>query len=178
MKNNWKYLDKFDGNLIFSYIKSLTTKKSSRFINPYSVNETGDEERDEFNKAELRRKTAFYLYWYVFRYVLGCETVEDAIPYANEETLKKYKIHNFMKDTNKLKSGWFYIGIHNEEISLYKPEDIKTILEILYNRYDFFEQLECFLRNSSVNRGVSRNRCKKTLEKSKEFLEKRGSVVS
>lgn len=52
-----------------------------------------------------------------------------------------------------------YVGIKGvNEMRFWKVEDMAIILEILYYRYEFFEQMECFIRNTSNMRQA---RCKK-----------------
>lgn len=110
-------------------------------------------------KAEAR---AYYLIWFVYRYVLNCKTLDETKQYANEETLKKYHLKSYIVH------NCLYIGA-NKDICFRKTEDIGIILEILYNRYGFFEQMECFIRNT---KNVRQNRCRQAMEKYREMFEK------
>lgn len=154
----WKFLEIVDKNLLYNYaqvidgsMKQLQDSKSHR---------GGLSESEELMIAQQRRDNAYYLIWFVYRYVLQCKTLEDTIPYANEETLKKYRLNSYIIN------NYLYVGI-DKDICFRKSEDINIILEILYNRYGFFEQMECFIRHTS---NIRRKRCIQAMEKYKEIL--------
>lgn len=125
-------------------------------------------EKDE----ELCNKEGFYLFWFVYRYILGCETLEEALKYNNRETLVKYGLFPYVRE-----GRYMYVGYADNKVML-KEVDVVTILEILYNKYHFFEQMECFCRNVSKNGGYDcrRKRCEMRMQnlkrKVKEYNEK------
>lgn len=152
----WDYLDKMDKNLLYLYASMIAKGRQNQKLFPPS--NTGNAERDELLDAENRRKTAFYLVWFVYRWVLGCETLEQATKYANEETLKRYKLISLFRHNLRR----IYVGIYGiNEIYLYnyKKGDLDIVLEILYNRYDFLEQLECYIRKKQeiLHKGFARS---------------------
>lgn len=132
----WSFLDRVDKNLLYNYTQVLSGKK--RRIYSADMEKT---EESKYKHAEKAKYQILYLVWFVYRYVLECDTLEKALEYANEETLKKYRLYTSMLH------GAVYFGIYND-ISCRKAEDIVIVLEILYNRYDFFEQIECYIRHT------------------------------
>lgn len=163
----WDYLDKMDKNLLYLYASKLI--KDGRNQNLYVPSNTGNAERDEMIDAENRRKSAFYLIWFVYRWVLGCETLEQAELYANAETLKRFKLIPLFGHNQKR----IYIGIYGiNEIYLYdyKNGDLNIVLEILYKRYDFLEQLECYIRRTQGTLRKNRFRCIKVLEETVNMM--------
>lgn len=136
----WDYLDKMNHNLLYKYADVLSEKKR-HFYNK-------DSEKDISVNAEEKKKNVCYLIWFVYRYILQCRTLEETIPYQNQEILKKYHLHSLIKHES--------VFICNSEICFRKPEDIAIILEILYGRYTLWEQFDCFIRNT---KGVRQKRC-------------------
>lgn len=166
----WNYLDKMDKNLLYLYASKLV--KNGHNQNLYVPSSTGNAECDELLDAESRRKSAFYLIWFVYRWVLGCETLEQAELYANAETLKRFKLISLFGHNQKR----IYIGIYGiNEIYLYdyKNGDLNIVLEILYNRYDVLEQLECYIRRTEGTLRKNRFRCIKVLNESVELMKGR-----
>lgn len=130
----WEFLDSFNKNLIYTYVSCLSGK--TRMM------EWSLDEEDSDKKDELYCKNCFYLIWFLYRYILGCETYEEACEYATEEIMKKYKLYS------RLHNRMIYIGT-NKELEFYKIEDMKIILEILYKRYALFQQIDCFMNHTS-----------------------------
>lgn len=168
----WKFLDQLNRNLLYSYVLLLTGKRKNKSV-VFTKAETNDEETNNLVNAEQKRNAAIYLVWFVFRYVLECDTYEKALPYANIDTLKKYKLDTFFRANQR----YIYIGAYGiDELYLYNCEkgcDLTVLLEILYNRYDCLEQLECFIRQSlqiSPKITLRVSGCQKTLEKTVEMI--------
>jgi len=130
----WEYLDSFNKNLIYSYVSCLTGETR--------IMEWSSDDEDSEKTDEMCCKNCFYLIWFLYRYVFGCETYEQACEYATEDVLKKYKLYS------RLHNRMIYIGT-NKELEFYKVEDMKIILEILYKRYALFQQIECFMKHTS-----------------------------
>jgi hypothetical protein len=64
-----------------------------------------------------------------------------------------------------------YLGI-DSEIRLWYTSDIVIVLEILYNRYGFFEQIDCFIKHTA------KYRRRKAIEAKERYLEMlRGNTV-
>lgn len=169
---DWDYLDEMDKNLLYIYAKALTGKNSrtsfSQLHTALNSEKNASEEVKEFEAAEASKKQAFYIIWFVYRYVLGCDTLEKALMYTSEDFLKEYKLYSFLKKRK------IYIGIYGmNEVYLYncKNGDLEIILDILYNRYNFFEQLECFIRHTEGTAKTTRARCIKALKEYNQLVE-------
>ena len=168
---DWSYLDRMDKNFLYVYANSIINNGAKYHYMKYpSVKEyEGRADYDELIKSE-KRKAAWYILWFVFRYVLECETLEDAFKRANKETLKAFKLNSLFEH------GYIYIGLLDDDLTVYfyKMEEIeiKIVLEIIYKRYDFFEQIECYIRQTeNTNKGRNRSRCKKILAFAKKMTE-------
>ncbi len=166
---DWGFLDDMDKNLLYLYAKSLAKPNSKAFYQSFFsvIVQTGDEDRDELIIAEKKCQAAYYLIWFVYRYILGCKTMEEALKYANEDILKKYKLIHFFE------KRCIYIGVYGiDEIYLYKykENDLNIVLEILYKRYNFFQQLECFFKRTEGSGRTTRKRCIKSGQKYLEMM--------
>ena len=148
----WDFLDKMDKNLLYRYAETLSGV--TRFFL------ATDSEIGEHYQREQKKRICLYLIWFVYRYVLQCERLEQTIPYQTEEILKKYKLFSMLINKN--------IFLCNEEILFYKLEDIAIILEILYGKYSLWEQFDCFIRNT---KGVRRSRCMEAKKKYQELYQ-------
>lgn len=150
----WNFLDNWNPNLLYQYARYQGTANQSCHI-------TGD------------TTETYYLIWFVFRYVLECETYEDALKHADITVFKKYGIadalilHNYEKTEEKkdlvLSIGSEEFGkiiIKISEGNLYKSNKskqlqgrlqntIEYLLDIIYHRYNHLEQLECYIRHFS-----------------------------
>ena len=158
MKDRWKYLDKMNYNLLYSYADVLSGKRRQIHMGSHSDREETCTEA--LIKAEQRRYNIYYLIWFAYRYLLGCEKYEDTLPYQNEETLSKYRLLSYIR------KGHIFID-YDGDVFFRKPEDIGMILEILYGRYDYFAQMECFIAHTTKNR---RNHAQMVLDENTERL--------
>lgn len=137
----WEYLDRLDLNLLYRYAQIVSGEASYLREPNKSTSSTEDK-----NTNSDRCQKGFYLFWFVFRYILKCETLEQALEYANEETLRKYCLLGYVKTRNAV----MYIGLeNNKDVHFSKVEDTKIILEILYHRYSLLEQLLCYARHTT-----------------------------
>ncbi len=180
MVDSWDFLDEMDFNLLYRYaevIKAINERRGKQLHSTCNnlKTEAGDireKEIAEIKIAKDRKMRAWYLIWFVYRYVLKCETLEDTIPYQNEETLSEYRIKSYIQNH-------IYLGADEDSIALKSGaivplikiwfryvDDIGMILEILYNRYNFYEQFECFIRHTDKSR---KKRAIEALEKYKEL---------
>ena len=156
-RGEWAFLDKMDKNLLYIYANVLSGKaKQMRLVEYHGTNAKKTEDNGELD--EERRKNAYYLIWFVYRYILKCETYEQTIPYQTKETLRKYRLLSYVQ--NEI----LYIGMSDDKIKFRKVEDISMILEILYNRYSFMEQIDCFIRNTKKTRCSMCKQMKKRVE--------------
>ncbi len=146
----WAYLDTMNYNLLYAYAEVLSGKKSRiEWTLLAEQRETREdlaewERENEAEKAkETRRKNIWYLFYVVFRYVLGCETYEEALAYADYETLKKFRLSQYLQ-TKALFIGFGEYTFHFDT-NLKCKEDIDIILDILYHRIVGIDQFACAL---------------------------------
>lgn len=160
----WDFLEVFDGNRLYYYVGTAKPHFSDN-------------------------KNVYYIMWFIYRYVLECKTFEEALQYANLETIRRFKLSRaFSKDASGNTEAELYLGndrfgkvslcvgrkhLNSDKTSIY----IKTVLEILYNRYNFLEQLECYIRNFSTLKSSSRQpksvvEAKMVIKNSLDFMEK------
>ncbi len=162
MVDSWDFLDEIDYNLLYGYAEVLKGNGKQLHLTCNNIKtDEGDireKEISEIKIAKERKKRAYYLIWFVYRYILNCETYEETIPYQNKETLSEYRIESYVRNH-------IYIGADEDSIALStgasfplqkmwfrKTEDIKIILDILYNRYSFYDQFLCFVRHTDNSR--------------------------
>ena len=163
MGKTWDYLDRMDNNLLYKYSSILANngKKQIHTKSNLIYNQQGDVREQEIAKLRLARtnkRRAYYLIWFVYRYVLGCETYEEAKPYMNKETLAFFQLTSYIYNH-------IYIGADEEatvlsggvlvplkKVWIHNISDIEIVLDILYNRYGFYEQFECFIRHTTKYR--------------------------
>lgn len=166
----WDYLDKMDKNLLYEYATVLTgRKKSMQWFNRTE----GEMSEDEQRRREVEgRSNSLYLIWFVYRYVLGCDTLEKALSCNLEEVLTKYRLRILIE--HKL----LYLGI-DKDIPLWKDEDVRIILMILYNRLGFWEQLDCFIENAGTGNRINirQKRCMEAKRRYEGLLGKRNRNV-
>lgn len=166
---DWSFLNKMDKNLLYLYARGVTKQdKESHFMQLYSPEDTGDEERNEMLKSEMKRQTALYIIWFVYRYILSCETFEEAEKYVTPEISKQFKLNSLFQHY------YIYIGVNGteNEIRFWNNGELemKVVLEILYNRYNFFEQLECYIRRTEGTKKKTRSRCIRILKETLEIV--------
>ena len=155
-----------DKNLLYEYAQLMAGRRSHIGDSFYKNQKDYEIEAMQPKLAEQKRAKAYYLIWFVYRYILRRRTLEDTEPYANEETLRKYRLLSYVKHS-------LYLGLE-QEIRFHKPEDIHIILEILYCRYNLIEQFDCFIRNTKKLR---RRNCEEVKEKYRVILEEMGIEI-
>lgn len=174
MTSSWNFLDTVDFNTLYNYAEVLKGNgkqihSSCNFLE--QDDDICEKEIREIRKNMERKKRAWYLIWIAYRYILNCPDLESARPYMNKETLDMLYLKPHIKA--------IYLGVDDENLvlpsgiilSLRKiwcrnDEDIEIILEILYNRYNFYEQFECFIRHTKATRQY---RAKVVLESYKDL---------
>lgn len=138
---NWKYLDTFQSNLLYIYCDCLENRTESVRLN--------DKKSDFGFSCEESNNRIYYIIWFVFRYCLGCETLEEALQQDLEQVLEDYRLRQFFSARR------IYIGSEDYKIKLNNAtNDLPLVLEIIYGRYDVIEQLECFIAFKQKNNAV------------------------
>ena len=157
--DDWSFLDEPNWNLLYTYAGILAGNRQ------YLTNkETCYHSKYDYGIDAERKHIACYLIWITYRYILNCKTLEETIPYQNQETLKRFHLLGLIIQKR------IYVGI-DKEIDFRKAEDIGMILEILYYRYNFIEQMECFIRNTRNSRQAN---CINTLNRYKDTIQTMG----
>lgn len=149
----WNYLDDVNKNLLYRFAYFVSGKYKQIFS---AV--TGETKE---TMKERKCRESFYLIWFVYRYALGCETLTEALEYADEDTLEKYKLKVLFVQ------HYMHIGLQGE-IIFRKWEDIYPVLEILYNRYPLMQQMSCAEKYASAKR---KGQCKRIRQKYERMLE-------
>ena len=173
----WDYLDKMDKNLLYMYVSLLTGEQKQLHLFSRSEEELTE---NEVHKREAQAKNnGFYMVWFVYRYVLQCETLEEALALPANEVIEKYGLKSFISSVSlkqaKSRHAKLYVGI-DKDIPLWKEEDMAIVLEILYKRLNFWEQLDCFIERAGAEgkkMNVRQKRCLEAKERYKAIL-KRG----
>lgn len=173
----WNYLDKVDKNLLYDYARFVSgEKRSLKFFCRVEDKESKtdgekrihrykcDSEDEQYKREKEERDKVFYIIWFVYRYILNCKTLEEAMQVPVEYVFKTYRLETLIRNRYCL-----YIGI-DRDVMVYKESDMNIILEILYKRLGFWEQLDCFIEHT---KGCRRTRCIEVKEKYKALLEKR-----
>jgi hypothetical protein len=139
----WDFLDEFNGNLLYN----CAGNKSYTFADMNEV---------------------YYYIWFLYRYVLGCETLEEALQFANAKTMKELGIGKCFITKEHRKHvlvlgneafGTLVLCSHDVK----KPVIfLKIVLEILYKRYNYLEQIECYIRHfwTAYSSKLSKYECK------------------
>ena len=130
----WDFLDRFNGNFLYRYFGNIKN----------------------IRKVEISEEKEIYYYlWFLFRYVLECETYEQALKYTDLESVKKYGIARFFYKQIGGKQTLLTIG-NSEfgELRLYEwniqraagiTMYLQIVLDIMYNRYNFLQQIDCYI---------------------------------
>ena len=133
--SQWRYLDEMNYNVLTLYAHLLSSDNKQPNLSLF----------DSDNEYMIRN-TIYYYINFVYRYILQCDTLEDAQSQNHDEILEKYHLRNFFIK-NKL-----FINTGKRKIIFSKESDITIVLEIIYKKYNDYEQLLCFERNSDQNR--------------------------
>lgn len=162
----WEYLDKMDKNLLYMYASLLSKQQKQLHIFNRSEEELTDE---EIHRREAQtRNNGFYLVWFVYRYVLNCQTLEEALAMPASEVIEKYGLKHFVYSP-QAKYAKLYIGI-DKDIPLWKESDMAIVLEILYKRLGFWEQLDLFVERAGSPSGKLNVRQKRCLEAKQRYM--------
>lgn len=160
----WDYLDEMNKNLLYTYA-ALLSCKSRRFEEMHGRADRDEEmSEQEIHDKEVRDKNiGFYLVWFVYRYILNCKTLEEALAVPLSTALDEYKLKQIVVSNRRI-----YIGI-DKDVQFYKPEDMPIILEILYKRLGFWEQLDLFIEKGGQKNYRTRRQTK-CLEAKKRYM--------
>lgn len=144
----WDFLDDFKKNLICNYIITYKSNNKRNIIETVEEQELG------------YQKTKAYMMYFIYRYVLKCETFEQAEKLVTVENLKKYKLYfQFKSNRSREEKDKKLFSVGNDmfgTVFLGSRVDAgivlnaKIFLEILYNRYNYLEQINLVIRRYST----------------------------
>ena len=134
----WDFLDEFNGNLLYNCAGSK-----------------------KYTFADMNE--VYYYIWFLYRYVLGCETLEEALQFANAKTMKELNIGRCFI-TKEHRKNVLVLGSEEFGTLVLCAHDaykklvifLKIVLEILYRRYNYLEQIECYIRYFGDNKPLSK----------------------
>lgn len=129
---DWHYLDKMHKNLLYVYADCLSSKKDKMIVCSKADTDADDEEK---------AMRIYFIIWFVFRYCMNCRTLEEAMSCDKQTVLEKYRLKPFFTGRN------LYIGTIEHRVTIYEPDDVNLIIEILYKRLNAIEQLKCYLKH-------------------------------
>ena len=126
---DYSFLDEFNGNYLYEYAFIL-----------HGARKNFEAPEEQFSK----RNKAFYIIWFVYKYLLNCNSAEEAYAYCNEETKKKYKLTAFFCNE------WIFIG-NNIFFHTKRYTEIKTVIDILYKKASYSEMIRLYIMNLPAN---------------------------
>lgn len=160
----WDFLDDFKKNLICNYMITYNIKSKGKAT-------------ATIEEQEMGYKAKAYIMYFVYRYVLKCETFEQAEDLITVENLKKYKLYYWFKCYSSKKEnmerlfivgndmfGTVFLGSRIDDGIVLNA---KLVLEILYNRYNYLEQISLAIKRYST--------CK--MAKNKVYSEKINEMI-
>ena len=136
----WDFLDKMNYNLLYCFADNVAGNTTYNVWNS----------KDEYEQ----KQNILYLIWFIYRYILQCETLDDALNIDGISVLSYFNLY-----TSCFTRGQLFLGGGEYKICLSRRNDINVILEILYNRYEFPEQLDCFLRHQKNKKDRRSEKC-------------------
>ena len=136
----WDFLDKMNYNLLYSFADNIAGNTTYNMWNS----------KDEYEQ----KQNILYLIWFIYRYILGCETLEEALKLDGIAILSYFNLY-----TTCFTRGQIFLGGGELKICLSRKNDVQIILEILYNRYGFLEQLDCFYRHQKNKKDRRSEKC-------------------
>jgi hypothetical protein len=182
----WSFLDESNMNLLRKYADVLAGNNSKLVLKTIS-HSTNQSEADKENQASLKshiykliklkekkhkitheqKEQVYYLFWFVYYYVLECKTLEQALEQDHHKVLEDWKLQKYIINQ------YIFLGNDICLISLNRDKDIAVILEILYNRYNAYEQFDCYLRHFGDINDKRTAICKEVLSLYKSIKGKR-----
>lgn len=175
-KDLWRFLDEKNMNLLRKYA-DVIAGNNQRLVLKTIANTAIQSEAEKENQASLnshicklihlkerkhkitpeQKEQVYYLFWFVYYYILGCKTLEQALEQDHQTVLEEWKLQKYISNQ------YIFLGGDVCIIPLSRNVDVEIILEILYNRYDTYEQLNCYLRHFGNVNDKRTARCKEAI---------------
>ena len=139
----WDFLDILNFNVLLKYEYDIATNRSKKPRKTLYQTYTNDIEKEDYAVTECNN--AYYLIWFVYYYVLRLKTYSDTLDIDHQAIFKKYGLLRYVDHLSNERAK-LYVGYGEYKYYFTSIKDIDTIIEILYNRYNYKEQLECVAR--------------------------------
>ncbi len=140
----WDFLDTLNYNVLLKYEYDLATDRYRKPRTPLIQTFQTDAEAE--NYALTERNNTLYIIWFVYYHVLECKTLSDTSELNHLSIFKDFGLMRFI-DHLSTERAKLYVGYGDYKYYFTTTKDIDTILEILYNRYSYKEQLNCVARH-------------------------------
>lgn len=141
----WEFLDTLNHNLLLKYEYDIAlnrfTKARRRPDAPSFCNDDNKEEN-----VLIERNNILYIIWFVYYYVLECKTFSEASELNHLSIFADFGLLRYIDHVSTERAKLF-VGYGEYKFYFTSIKDIDTIIEILYNRYNYKEQLECIARH-------------------------------
>ena len=138
-KKDYEALNK---NWLYNYAECISSNKRFRFTEiKKDTTSLIEQERNKEQAESLKKNLSLYIINFVYRYVLECETLEQALEIDYETVVDVFRLNCLFQHK------YIFVGNGNYKISLNSVYDLAIILEILYNDYEYSEQIDCVLNN-------------------------------
>lgn len=175
-REGWSYLEQFNGDLLYAFASRFDVASDEGGKHTKSLQFSCDEMRED----DISH-TTYYLIYFVYKFVLGCNTLDEAMKYANVETFRKYNLTGFFGKNLAITLGNEAFGTVELSLRIAGSEmngDTKmfsgyvaTILEIVYCKYNYLEQLDCFIRHNQPKKKRSQKYKSKKVQAAEEALD-------
>lgn len=139
----WDFLDTLNFNVLLKYEYDIATNRSNKPRKTLYQTHANEAEKEEYDISECNN--AYYIIWFVYYYVLNLKTYSEAACIDHLAVFKSYGLLRYVDHLSNERAK-LYVGYGDNKYYFTSIKDIDTIIEILYNRYSYKEQLECVAR--------------------------------
>lgn len=140
-------------NWLYQYAECITANRYFRFKEiKKETKSLIEKDRYKETADAVKRDVSLYLIYFVYRYILECETLEEALEQEHEKILEIFKLKIL------LIRKYIFIGGGTYKITLTGNYDIAIILEILYNDCNYEEQIRAVLNNCIMLKNTTDNK--------------------
>lgn len=70
----WGFLDVMDKNMLYDFANTVDGSKTCLFRDSNFAGSLTEDK--EYYRSEMQKRQGYYLMWFVYRHVLGCDTLE------------------------------------------------------------------------------------------------------
>lgn len=164
-KKDYEILNK---NWLYNYAECISSNKRFRFAEiKKDTSSLIEQERHKEQAESLKKNISLYIIYFVYRYVLECETLEQALEMDYETVVDVFRLKCLFQHK------YIFVGNGNYKISLNSIYDLAIILEILYNDYGYTEQVECVLQNCNTLKTSTDNKMYNAYRRRRKIIDDR-----